>query len=115
MLKIDISKTLTSAQGEMTLSVFAEIEPGARVAIYGESGAGKTSLLRILAGLMQPDNGKVYFEDECWLDTAVRKSMSLQKRSVGYVFQDYALFPNMTAPIHLIFNVPHSFLSTSHS
>lgn len=103
MLEIDISKTLTAANGSMKLEVSLEIPRSSRVAVYGESGAGKTSLLRIISGLMKPDSGIIKFEGRTWTDIAEKKFESPRKRSVGYVFQDYALFPNMSVVKNLEF------------
>jgi molybdate transport system ATP-binding protein len=57
---------------------------------------GKTTLLRCLAGLEQPEQGRIVVSGEPWLDTAKRINQPAQQRHVGYVFQDYALFPNMS-------------------
>ncbi|MGZ4000394.1 MAG: ATP-binding cassette domain-containing protein, partial [Mucilaginibacter sp.] len=69
--------------------------------IYGPSGAGKTTFLKIIAGLIKPEKGKIMVDDATWLDTASGISQSPQKRKVGFVFQNYALFPNMTLRQHL--------------
>jgi len=66
------------------------------VAVYGKSGVGKTTLLRMLAGLAAADKGSIYTDDTCWLDSGKGIDLPPQKRRVGFVFQDYALFPNMT-------------------
>lgn len=80
----------------MALDLDIQIHKGDFVTIYGKSGAGKTSTFRILAGLMNPDSGKIVVDDTVWVDTAKNIDLSPQKRSMGLVFQDYALFPNMT-------------------
>ena len=67
------------------------IPQGKLTALLGPSGCGKTTLLNIIAGLIQPNSGKVYFNDECI------SSLPMFKRNIGYVFQSYALYPNMTA------------------
>ncbi|MCB0627040.1 MAG: ATP-binding cassette domain-containing protein, partial [Saprospiraceae bacterium] len=71
-------------------------------ALYGKSGAGKTSLLRILAGLLAPEEGRIVVGGTTWLDTAKGISLPPQKRKVGLVFQDYALFPNMSVKENLL-------------
>jgi ABC-type sulfate/molybdate transport systems ATPase subunit len=74
-----------------------ELEIGREtVALVGPSGAGKTSVLRAIAGLLQPEEGLVRIGDEVWLDTAAGRSLPPERRSVGLVFQDYALFPHLT-------------------
>ena len=100
MIKIDIAKVLQGAKGEMKLSVKVDIEEGEFLALSGVSGSGKTTLLRILSGL-ESAQGTVTVGNEVWLDT--KRSLAPQKRKIGYVFQDYALFPNMTVIENLLF------------
>ena len=103
MIKLSIQKKLNAPFGEMTLQFQAEIEQGQFVTIYGKSGVGKTSTLRILAGLFAPDKGEIIVNGSTWLDTKKGINLSPQKRKVGFVFQDYALFPNMTVKENLLF------------
>lgn len=63
--------------------------------IIGPSGGGKTTLIRMLAGLTKPDEGRVAFGDEVWYDSACNINVTPQKRRLGYVFQDYSLFPHL--------------------
>ncbi|ENL6553730.1 sulfate/molybdate ABC transporter ATP-binding protein, partial [Campylobacter jejuni] len=65
-------------------------------AIFGESGAGKTTLLKIIAGLIKPEFGRIEVGDELWFDTQKNVNLAIQKRKIGFVFQNYALFPNMS-------------------
>jgi molybdate transport system ATP-binding protein len=67
------------------------------LAIFGPSGSGKTTLLRSIAGLHTPAQATIRFGDEIWTDTAQSRWLSPQRRRVGVVFQDYALFPHLTA------------------
>lgn len=69
----------------------------------GPSGAGKTSLLRMIAGLMMPESGKITIESAVWYDSSRNISLPPQQRSVGMVFQDYGLFPHMTVSQNLHF------------
>jgi molybdate transport system ATP-binding protein len=64
--------------------------------LFGPSGSGKTTLLRCLAGLDRPDAGRVHFGAETWFDAAARVFVPPQERGVGFLFQDYALFPHLT-------------------
>jgi molybdate transport system ATP-binding protein len=100
MIKIDINKKLHGADGEMNLEVNLTIEQGEFVALAGQSGAGKTTLLRILAGL-ESSQGVIEIGNEVWQD----KNFSLepQKRKIGFVFQEYALFSNMSVEENLLF------------
>ncbi|MDQ6762989.1 MAG: ATP-binding cassette domain-containing protein [Bacteroidota bacterium] len=103
MIQISLQKKLGAANGEMQLDVDLEIEQGALITLYGNSGAGKTSILRMIAGLMQPDKGSIIINEKCWLDTANGTSLKPQQRKTGFVFQEYALFPNMTVKENLMY------------
>ncbi len=100
MIDIDIKKKLHGSNGEMHLDVDLTINEGDFLALTGQSGSGKTTLLRILAGL-EHSEGRVKVGDEVWQDENV--SLATQKRGIGFVFQDYALFPNMTVLENLLF------------
>ena len=100
MIKIDIDKKLHGAEGEMHLNVHLNVEEGDFVALAGHSGAGKTTLLRVLAGLEEA-RGVIEIGDEVWQDE--KSILSPQKRKIGFVFQDYALFANMTVEQNLLF------------
>lgn len=103
MIEFAFQKKLISASGEMVLSVETTIKEGSLVTLYGKSGAGKTTILRILSGLTKPDSGKISIHNSVWLDTSKKINLKPQKRKVGFVFQDYALFPNMTVKENLEF------------
>lgn len=96
MVFIDISKKLQGSQGEMSLEVKLEIEEGSFVVLMGASGSGKTTLLRILAGLEHAE-GSVIVADKSW------EHVPPQKREIGFVFQDYALFEHMSVEENLLF------------
>jgi molybdate transport system ATP-binding protein len=83
--------------GALELDVDLAIEPGRCLALVGPSGAGKTSVLRIVAGLLAPATGRVECAGEVWLDTSAGVNVAPELRRCGYVFQDYALFPHMNA------------------
>ncbi|MDY8137181.1 ATP-binding cassette domain-containing protein [Aquimarina sp. 2201CG5-10] len=103
MIDLSIYKTLQAAQGDMVLDINCTITKGQLVSLYGISGAGKTSILRILAGLMNPDKGTILVHEQTWLDTTKKIQIPPQQRKIGYVFQEYALFPNMTIRKNLEF------------
>jgi molybdate transport system ATP-binding protein len=100
MIQIDIDKKLHGSNGEMTLDIHLQIKKGDFVALSGKSGSGKTTLLRILAGL-ESSMGTISVADKIWQDKEFL--LSVQKRAIGFVFQDYALFPNMTVEQNLLF------------
>lgn len=101
MISVDIEKKLKAYRGEQVLKITAQFDSGSITKIYGPSGAGKSTFLKIIAGLIQPELGRISVFDAVWLDTASKISLSPQKRKVGFVFQNYALFPNMTVQQHL--------------
>ena len=100
MIKIDISKKLHGANGEMNLKVNLEIKQGEFVALAGLSGSGKTTLLRILAGL-EDAKGTLEIDNNIWLNE--KFCLASQKREIGFVFQDYALFPNFSVLDNLLY------------
>ncbi|MES2278219.1 MAG: ATP-binding cassette domain-containing protein [Bacteroidota bacterium] len=101
MIVIEIHKKLRAGHGQTDLHVKLQANKGSITVIHGPSGAGKSTLLKIIAGLMQPEQGQVLIDGQAWLDTANDINLSPQKRKAGFVFQNYALFPNMTVRQHL--------------
>lgn len=83
-------ENLTKRFGEKTVSVSFEVFEGGALAILGASGCGKTTILKMIAGLLPPDSGKVF------LGGAEITALPTPKRGIGMVFQDYALFPHLT-------------------
>lgn len=96
VIHMDIKKEIYSTKGKITLKIRGNIRIGEMVALYGSSGAGKTTLLRMLSGLISPDWGRIQFGQEVWFDSERKISLLPQQRSIGFMFQEYALFPNMT-------------------
>tara|TARA_R110002012_G_scaffold62435_8_gene164286 strand:+ start:817 stop:1983 length:1167 start_codon:yes stop_codon:yes gene_type:complete len=82
--------------GPIALDVDFVCQPGELLALVGPSGSGKTTLLRTIAGLYRPHYGQVTCDGDIWFDAASKHSLSPQRRQVGMVFQDYALFPHLT-------------------
>ncbi|HEV7434047.1 MAG TPA: molybdenum ABC transporter ATP-binding protein [Pseudorhizobium sp.] len=76
---------------------------GGVTALFGRSGSGKTSLLRIIAGLARPDEGKVLFNDQVLLDTAAGAFVKPHRRRFGYVFQEARLFPHLSVRSNLLY------------
>jgi len=93
MLRIAAETTL----GSFSLDVELEVAPGECLALAGPSGAGKSSVLRVIAGLVRPETGTVQCGERVWLDTARGVNLPPEERRCGYVFQDYALFPHLSA------------------
>ncbi len=81
--------------------------PGELLALVGPSGAGKTSLVRVLAGLMKPQRGRVSVAGACWCDTEAGVFLPPQQRHVGLVFQNYALMPHLSAVDNVALSLLH--------
>ena len=101
MIRIEIEKNLRAYQGKRTLKISLSGRTDKITKIHGPSGAGKTTFLKVIAGLISPEKGKIIVNDVVWLDTDAGINLLPQKRMAGFVFQDYALFPNMTVLQHL--------------
>jgi molybdate transport system ATP-binding protein len=106
VISVDIEKMMLTANGRMNLAVKTSIKKGELVALFGSSGAGKTTLLRILAGLVKPDKGMVKFGHTVWFDSQNQVNVPPQSRNLSFMFQDYALFPNMTVEENVQFALP---------
>jgi molybdate transport system ATP-binding protein len=81
--------------------------PGRVLGLVGPSGSGKTTLLRAIAGLYRPQRGRIQCRGSTWLDTGEGISVAAQQRRVGFVFQNYALFPHLTAEENVIAAMSH--------
>jgi len=101
MIVINIEKKMRTYKGYEQLKVDSWLPANSITKISGPSGAGKTTLLKIIGGLILPEKGKVSFDGQLWLDTGQKFVLPPQKRNIGFVFQHYALFPNMTVLQHL--------------
>jgi molybdate transport system ATP-binding protein len=103
LLTISIRHSLQTAHGILPMEIDLVAKQGSIVAVTGPSGAGKTTLLRQIAGLISPDSGYIKFGNTVWLDTSVKIFQSPQLRAIGFVFQDYALFPHLTVRENLLY------------
>ncbi|WP_027468762.1 sulfate/molybdate ABC transporter ATP-binding protein [Deefgea rivuli] len=100
-LRLDLSTTMHSAQGALRLQVKTEFAADSITAISGGSGAGKSTLLRLIAGLKPPEQGEIFYGDTVWFQG--KTHLAARHRRVGLVFQDYALFPNMSVREQLMY------------
>jgi molybdate transport system ATP-binding protein len=87
------------------LDVAFEIPRGKITALFGPSGAGKSTVLRIVSGLEIADGGTVSYGKEVWFDKAQGIHLPPQQRSIGFVFQDFALFPHLTVEKNVVYGI----------
>lgn len=106
MMRVSVSKRLHAPAGPFQLQAEFEVKAGVFACLTGPSGAGKTTLLRLIAGLERPDAGRIEVDGEVWFDSRSGVNLSPQKRRAGLLFQDYALFPNMTVRQNVEYALP---------
>lgn len=96
MIKVKAQKNLITSNGPLKLEVDLQISDKEFVTLYGPSGVGKTTVLRMIAGFTKPDQGFIEADGDVWFDSAKGINKPIQQRQISFVFQDYNLFPNMT-------------------
>ncbi|MEZ2336075.1 ATP-binding cassette domain-containing protein [Mucilaginibacter sp. RCC_168] len=101
MISIAIEKKLKAYHGQQVLRVNRQFATGSITKIYGPSGSGKTTSLKVIAGLLTPEQGTIITDGITWFNAETKINLPPQKRNTGFVFQQYALFPNMTVRQHL--------------
>lgn len=106
VFKVNFTKQLHTATGLQDLKIDLELEPGSFSCLFGPSGVGKTTTLRVIAGISQPEKGFLAHGENVWLDSSCKLNLPPQKRKVGFVFQDYALFPSMNVFQNVCYGVP---------
>lgn len=107
LLEVQIHHTLHTAHGILPMEVTFTLPKAGIMALTGPSGAGKTTLLKQIAGLITPESGSISFNGKHWLDTSSQVRVPAQARNIGFVFQDYALFPHLTVLGNLLFALPN--------
>ena len=103
IISINIEKLMLTNNGKINLSINTELNKKNLIALFGASGTGKTTLLRMLAGLTKPDRGIIKFGDNQWFNSNKKINVITQERNISMMFQDYALFPNMTVEQNIEF------------
>ncbi len=103
MIKIEIEKELIGDGGKFLLKIDLHINKGEFVTLFGRSGSGKTTILRMISGLEKPDKGIIEIDGKIYFNSEKGINLPPQKRNIGFVFQNYALFPNMTVLENIIF------------
>jgi len=96
MLSVDVEKRL----GEVQIAAKFQTTGGA-TALFGPSGAGKTSIINMIAGLLKPDRGRIALDDTVLFDSTARINLPAHRRRIGYVFQEGRLFPHMSVAQNL--------------
>lgn len=105
MLKVSVKKTIGDKKNiGLALDVSFSVENGITV-LLGASGSGKTTLLKLIAGILAPDKGIIEVGGQTYFDSNQRINLLVQKRRVGYVFQNYALFPHLTAAQNIAYGI----------
>jgi len=92
MLNVAVRKVRS---GFTLAAEFAAPTPGI-TALFGRSGSGKTTLVNLICGLLEPDSGSVRLDEEVLTDTATATAIAVERRGIGYVFQEPRLFPHLT-------------------
>lgn len=103
MIELDFEKSLDGAKGKFLLQINTTLEMGNFISIFGKSGVGKTTILRILAGLDTPDRGKIIVAGQTYFNSTKKINLAPQKRKIGFVFQNYALFPHLNVYQNIVF------------
>lgn len=101
MLSFELHKEFKSKRRSVKVKYAGTIESSITTALFGKSGIGKTSLLRMIAGLEKPDDGTISFNETQWYSKSDKVNVPIADRKLGFVFQDYNLFPNMTVERNL--------------
>lgn len=101
MLDVSIRKK----QGEFTLDIRFSTSENGVTALFGNSGAGKTSVINMIAGLVRPDEGHIAANGRVLFDSEKRIDISPEKRRIGYIFQDGRLFPHLSVRSNLIYGM----------
>ncbi|HVU59064.1 MAG TPA: ATP-binding cassette domain-containing protein [Puia sp.] len=106
MIQFQANKTLLTSAGRQQMEIAFEVEKGRLLTLYGPSGAGKTTVLRILAGLTSISSGHITVDGEIWYDSRQKINVPTQRRSIGFVFQDFGLFPHWSVYDNLKYALP---------
>jgi molybdate transport system ATP-binding protein len=106
VLSVDVEKRLTASRASSTrngqFTISARFETAAGVtAVFGPSGAGKTTLVNMIAGLVTPDRGRIAIADTVLFDSKARINVPAHQRRIGYVFQEGRLFPHLSVASNL--------------
>jgi molybdate transport system ATP-binding protein len=103
-LQVSVRRKMAGESGAFELDVSFAAENGITI-LFGASGAGKTTLLDCIAGIAQPDSGRIALGQRVWFDSSKRISVPARDRKIGYVFQDLALFPHLDVEANVAYGL----------
>ena len=106
MIQFQANKTLLTTAGRQQMDLAFEVEKGQLLTLSGPSGAGKTTILRILAALPSISSGHIIVDGDVWYDARQKINVPTQRRSIGFVFQDFGLFPHWSVYDNLRYAMP---------
>ena len=112
LLDLNIQKTLRAGKRSFTLNVQLQSN-SQRIVIYGASGAGKSLTLKAIAGLLKPEQGYIRFNEHTFFDPEQKINLPQQARRMGYLFQDYALFPHLNVRQNIAFGLTQHWCNPS--
>ncbi|WP_354678053.1 ATP-binding cassette domain-containing protein [Cupriavidus plantarum] len=105
-MHVSLRKHMTSGERQFALDIDFTSD-SRRIALFGQSGAGKSLTLRAIAGLLAPDSGRIVLNGRTLFDSEAGIDIRPQERRVAYLFQDYALFPHLTVSQNIAFGLAH--------
>ena len=106
MVSIDLNKNIFTAEGKTLLNVQAKIYDEKVIGVFGNSGVGKTTLLRMIAGLTTPDSGSLSVYGNLWYNSEAKINLKTHKRDIGFIFQTPTVFPNKTVLQNILYAGP---------
>lgn len=109
MLKLQVHKVFADKKRKVKISCDGIMKQGITTALYGPSGIGKSTVFRMISGLENPDSGEVSFENDIWFNS--QTNLPIKDRKIGYVFQDFNLFPNMKIEKNLSYASPNGIIN----
>lgn len=108
MFDICVQKTLSASGFSLDVQIQSQVQ---RLVLLGPSGAGKSLTLKAIAGLLTPDSGHIQVGDQCYFNHRSGLNLAPQERQIGYVFQDYALFPHLNVSQNISFALARTLLN----
>jgi molybdate transport system ATP-binding protein len=108
LLKFNVYKIFAQKKRKVEIACDGLLKLGITTALYGSSGIGKSTIFRMLSGLEKPTHGEIKFENKIWFNDQI--NTPIKDRKIGYVFQDFNLFPNMNIEKNLAYASPNGII-----